>query len=67
MIDKEAEKILKTLNINTQEDIMEIMDIILPEANLDEDNDGAIIIYTNITNVGPAVKNELNALLGRKE
>ena len=56
VITEENKKVLKELrrNMNCLEDLMEVMDILVPHCQIDEDNDGQIIIYSGVREVHQA-------------
>ena len=56
MITKENKKVLKELrtNMNCLEDLIEVMDILIPHCQIDEDDQGQIIIYSGIREVHQA-------------
>ncbi len=47
MIDKFQQEVLSHIEIETIDDLMEVLDVLLPDHSIDVDNDQRLLIYTN--------------------
>jgi len=47
MIDEFQKELISQIEIETIDDLMEVLDVLLPDHSIDIDNDQKLLIYTN--------------------
>lgn len=47
MIDEFQKELISQIEVETIDDLMEVLDILLPDHSIDMDNDQKLLIYTN--------------------
>ena len=47
MIDEFQKELISQIEIETIDDLMEVLDVLLPDHSIDMDNDQKLLIYTN--------------------